>query len=575
MKYNRNLLYEVGEKPSAGISFMMAFQHVILIFSGIVFAPMVISRACGLDIVQTNYLIFAAVIVSGITIIIQVLKPFTIGSGYLLFLGPAASFIAINIEAINLGGLALAAVLTIAAAPVEILISMNIRHLRKILSPVVGGIVIVMIAINLSKLSANLIIDSGSSSFSSNILMGIITFAITSICASMKQKYFKLWAPVLGISGGLLFAIICGITDFSNMKNLALFGLPKFSYPGFSFSFSAQTISVFVIFIIATIISTIETIGDSMAVQEVSHRQFNKVDYSAVKGALNADAFGNVLSGLMGVIPNTTYSGNTPVIKITGVASRFVGIYAGVILIIMSFMPKLTGFFLAIPNPVYGASMLYLTILLFNCGLKLILMNNQLDSRVGFIFSLSVLVGVICEFSDLVNHLPKEWMKTIFGNSISAGGLIALLSSMINNLIETKNPTILLDYPSADEQLVSKTADLLSEKLSLSAESALKTNLVIEEIYEFVGAGNKNNSCRIKLTGSRLEDFIQLEFVFDTSIDDVDINEKQYGVQTWTEEKMTKLGLVLVNKISQSVIHDRIDNYNYITLLIATADDVH
>ena len=61
-------------------------------------------------------------------------------------------------------------------------------------------------------------------------------------------------------------------------------------------------------FIIVTMVGAIETVGDGIAIQQVSRRRPRATDFRVVQGALNADGVGNLLSGLMGTLPNTTYS---------------------------------------------------------------------------------------------------------------------------------------------------------------------------------------------------------------------------------------------------------------------------
>ena len=74
--------------------------------------------------------------------------------------------------------------------------------------------------------------------------------------------------------------------------------------------------------------------GDGMAIQELSNRQRIATDYKLVQGAVNADGLGNMVSGLMGTLPNTTYSTSISVVDLTGVAARRVGLYGGACLVL-------------------------------------------------------------------------------------------------------------------------------------------------------------------------------------------------------------------------------------------------
>ncbi|WP_275978514.1 solute carrier family 23 protein, partial [Methylobacterium crusticola] len=79
-------------------------------------------------------------------------------------------------------------------------------------------------------------------------------------------------------------------------------------WPGFDTSFGSTFWSLLPAFVLVTIIGAVETIGDSVAIQRVSWGRPRAVDYRVVQGAVAADGTGNLLSGLAGTVPNTTYS---------------------------------------------------------------------------------------------------------------------------------------------------------------------------------------------------------------------------------------------------------------------------
>jgi NCS2 family nucleobase:cation symporter-2/xanthine permease XanP len=566
MRYNDSLLYEVDEKPPPVIGVFMALQHVLLIFSGILFAPIVVGRACDLDQGQVQYLMFAAVVVSGITIIAQVKKIGAIGSGYLLFLGPAAAFIAVDIQAIQTGGLALAAVLAILAAPFEVAIAYSMRHIRKVISPTVGGIVILLIAVNLIDISADLIRDFGNEQVGRCYAIGFTTFAVTLVISLSRNKYLRLWAPTGGILVGIGVAFLVGLMGLTQFRAAPWLGLPPLKHPGFSISLSSETLSLFVLFCLTTVVGTLETVGDAMAVQEASRRRFHKVDYDAVKGALNADAFGNVLSGLFGVIPNTTYSGNTPVIKITGVASRQIGVFSGIILLLLALSPRLSALFLDIPNPVYGGSMLFLCVILGTSGFGLILADTAMGNRFRFMLSFSLFTGILCQFTDLAAGLPFEWMRVIFGNSISSGGTVAVALSLIYQIADAWSPSCRIRFAAKDLDEARRIAESIADRFKLAPDDALRANLVIEEICEFFRSRDPAGEGTLRVLGSVEEDRLTLEFVSEVRIEDVDGRQARSGAREWSEAELEGLGLVLVNLVAESVAHDRVGGFNYITV---------
>ena len=66
-----DLKYAVDENPPPALSAAMGFQVVVLIIAGIVLAPVIVIRAAGLPDSTASWAVFAALIVCGITTMIQ------------------------------------------------------------------------------------------------------------------------------------------------------------------------------------------------------------------------------------------------------------------------------------------------------------------------------------------------------------------------------------------------------------------------------------------------------------------------------------------------------------------------
>ena len=140
----------------------------------------------------------------------------------------------------------------------------------------------------------------------------------------------------------------------------------------------------------------IETVGDGVAIQRVSQRNPRATDFRVVQGALNADDVGNLLSGLAGTVPNTTYSSSIAPAEVTGIAARRVGVVIGVIFIVLAFFvlaffPKVTALVIAIPAPVAAAYVTVLLGLLFVQGMRIVIQDG-VDHRKAVIVELSFLV---------------------------------------------------------------------------------------------------------------------------------------------------------------------------------------
>ena len=125
--------------------------------------------------------------------------------------------------------------------------------------------------------------------------------------------------------------------------------MPFDSWPGFDVTPGVEFWALLPAFVVVTLVGAIETIGDGVAIQRVSRRNPRATDFRVVQGALNADGVGNLLSGILATVPNTTYSSSISLAEVTGVAARRVGVVIGVIFVVLAFFPKVAALLIAIP----------------------------------------------------------------------------------------------------------------------------------------------------------------------------------------------------------------------------------
>ena len=111
-----------------------------------------------------------------------------------------------------------------------------------------------------------------------------------------------------------------------------------------------------------------------------------------MQGALNADGVGNLLSGILATVPNTTYSSSISLAEVTGIAARRVGVVVGVIFVVLAFFPKAAALLIAIPLPVTAAFVTVLVVLLFVQGMRIVIQDG-IDHRKATVIGLSFWIG--------------------------------------------------------------------------------------------------------------------------------------------------------------------------------------
>ncbi len=400
----------------------------MVLLAPVVLTVVIVARIAGQTEGYMSWAVFAALLVSGATTILQAIRVGRIGAGYVLIMGTSGAFIAVCVAALVKGGPSTMASLIVISSLFQFLLASRLSLLRRIFTPTVAGTVIMLIAVTVMPLVFNALEDVPEST--SLAAAPVVAFATLFTIAALVLRAppsWRLWSPVIGIVVGCFAAALFGMYDLQQVLEAPWIGVPLDAWPGLDLTPGEEFWALLPAFVVVTLVGAIETIGDGVAIQRVSRRRRRATDFRVVQGALNADGLGNLLSGITGTLPNTTYSSSVSLAEVTGIAARRVGVAIGVIFLVLAFFPKVAALLIAIPGPVAAAYLTLLVGILFVQGMKIIVQDG-VDHRKTAIVGLSFWIGVGFQnqviFPDL---LGEGFLGVLLGNGMTAGALVAVI----------------------------------------------------------------------------------------------------------------------------------------------------
>ena len=424
---NVGVRYQPDEKPPLALSSGLGIQLAVLCISGVVLTPAIVVQAAGGAESYLTWAVFGAVLVSGISTVVQAYRIGYIGAGYVLAMGTSGAFIAVCVTAIAEGGPAMLATLVIISSLFQFMLAWRLSMFRRILTPAVSGTVIMLIPVTVMPIVFSMLTQVPSNAPEHSAAVSATVTALVICAIALKAKgILRLWAPVIGILIGTAVASFYGLYDFQKISDASWIGIPDGQWPGFDLSFGPVFWGLLPAFIFVTLVGAIETVGDGVAIQRVSWRTPRAIDFRAVQGAVGADGLGNFLSGLMGTVPNTTYSTSISVTAMTGVGARRVGIALGITFVLVAFFPKALAVVLAIPGPVAAAYITVLLALLFVVGMRVVIQDGT-DYRKALVVGMAFWVGVGFQNGLIFPELVHGFAGGILENGMTAGGLTAIL----------------------------------------------------------------------------------------------------------------------------------------------------
>ncbi|MGL5330141.1 MAG: uracil-xanthine permease family protein [Peptostreptococcaceae bacterium] len=425
---NSGLLYQIDDRPNLQLSVLLGFQHIVAAFGGIVAVPLVVSGALGFDIQSTAMMVSAAIFVAGIATVIQARGVGKVGSKLPCIMGTDFTFVGPSIAVGSSMGLAGILGATILGSFIEMILSRFIKPLMKFFPPVVTGTVVTLIGLTLIPVAMDWSAGGvGSPTYGStlNISVAFIVMLIVILLNRYGKGIVSSASILIGMTIGYLICIPLGLVDFNPIKEAAIIGLPGIPLVlehGIKFS-----IAGLIPFVIAYLVTTIETVGCLIAVGEASEKEPTSDDLS--RGVL-ADGVGSFIAGFLGAGPNTSFSQNVGLIPMTRVASRHVVIVAGIIMMALGIFPKLGALVASIPNPVLGGAGVVMFGVVAASGIKT-LSRVEINNRNLLIIAVSIALGLgITTRPDLLNNFP-EALKMLFASGISTGTIAALVLNIV------------------------------------------------------------------------------------------------------------------------------------------------
>ncbi len=512
---NANIRFEPDEKPPYPLAIGAGVQAALVIVAPVVLTVVVVMQIAGQTDRFLTWAVFAALCVSGLTTILQVRSIGRFGSGYLLMMGTSGAFIAVCVAALQAGGPATMASLVVVSSLFQFLMAARLSWLRRLFTPVVSGTVVMLIAATVMPLIFNSLssVPPGISSVASPLVSGITLITIVGLILRAPARW-RLWSPVIGVVVGCVVAAPFGLYDMGAVAASPWIGIPSGGWPGLDLTPGVEFWGLLPAFVIATLVGAIETLGDGVAIQRVSHRNPKATDFRSVQGALNADGMGNLLSGLSGTLPNTTYSSSISLAEVTGMASRRVGVALGMTFLAIAFVPKVSALLIAIPPSVAAAYLTVLVGLLFVQGAKIVV-RDGLDHRKATVVGISFWVGAAFQngwvFPDL---LGDGVVGTLFGNGMTSGAIVAIVMMTFLEVTGARRRRLETQLSTQALPELNKFLSELASKHGWDQTSSERLILVSEETLTGLMSEQVDESAERYLRVSARPDGVDMEIEF-------------------------------------------------------------
>ncbi len=571
---NENIRYEPDERCPLPIAIGVGFQFVMVALVGMTVITVVIVRGGGGSDGYLTWSLFAALAAGGVATVIQAARVWRFGAGYVLIMGPSPVFAPVCITALSGGGPAMMASLIVVSALFQFVLVARLSLLRRVITPVVSGIVLMMasFAVMTSVFDMAGDVPDGISPSAAPIIAAV-TLAVVVAMTFRAPRPLQQWTPLIAIAIGWAVAAGLGLDDIQSVIDAPWIGIPNTAeWHGFHLTPNAEFLSFLPAFIVVALVSSIKAIGDGAAIQQVSHRRQRATDFRAVQGAVNGEGLGNLLCGIAGTVANTVYPSSVGSVSLTGNAARSVGVCAGIIMVAIALLPKSLALLLAIPNPVAAAYMTAIFGLIFIQGARTIFQDG-LDARKVIIAGVAFWVGVGFQNQWIFPDLLEDGIwGTLLGNGLTSGGIAAILMTALMELTSARRGRLntklqLAAIPEIDaflREFAAKTGwnEASTERLISAGEEALSSLLPHDDEQK------AEDPQRLIISVQRATDgTIEMEFI--TTSDEENLQDRLAYLHEQPEiPDEREISFRLLRHYASSVQHHKYHDVDVITVQV-------
>ena len=418
------LIYGIKDRPKFGQVIVFAIQQLLAIMAATLVVPVIINTS---DNIPPDLLpemsSAAALLGAGIgTLVYQLFtrfkSPVFLGSSF-AFIGPmcAAFAGAASVQAGYLGLIIGAAMAGLVYMLIALIVKLaGVKWIAKLMPAVVIGPTVAIIGLSLA---GNAIGDlqkapAGGSVYVA-IICGLVTLAVTMLCATFGKKMIRLIPFIMGILAGYavaaIFTVIGSVAgidalkviDFAPITGLfATITIETFvSLPDFTFLEAIRGIkdidgafigTVFTAYVPVAAVVFAEHLADHKNLSSIIEKDL--LEDPGLHNTLLGDGVGSIAGAIFGGCPNTTYGESVGCVAITGNASVITITVTAIMAIAISFLSPFVAFVNTIPSCVMGGVCMALYGFIAVSGLKMIQKVDLEQNRNLFVVSVILIAGI-------------------------------------------------------------------------------------------------------------------------------------------------------------------------------------
>ncbi len=421
------LRYALEDKPGALASALFGLQHVLVMFTAMIAAPLVIGQLLNLPPDLRTTMLTGVMLGCGIGTMISALGLGFVGARLPIVLGAHSVYIGAVVAMAKASSLAAASTAMMLGGLFLFALSPIIGKMRALFPPVVIGTLLVVTGITLIRIAVSIAAGANTPHAGNPLVFAFAVGSVALILAvnRLTTGFLRALSVFIALVCLYLISIPLGLADFAVVANAPWFRLPAvLPYGSLAWPQTSGLITVLVYHLVAAIYTMSITLAlcSMLGVEGTEDR---------VRGAVAADGLGSAVAALFGGVPLISYDQNVGAVSLTGVGSRFVVAVAGAILILMALVPKIGALIAIVPPFVLGGTLIFMFGMIAAVGVG-ILADSMKSQRDLLLLAASLGLAMAVDFAPpaLFEALAPS-LRVLAADGIVVGTVLAVLLNLV------------------------------------------------------------------------------------------------------------------------------------------------
>ena len=289
-----DIRYEPDEKCPPLVAVGSALQIFIPNTISLVMLAALVVQAAGDSEAYLSWVTFTVLAVTGASMVLQTFRLRQLGSGRLIVANFNVPFLAVCALALNVGGPGLLASLMVASTLVQSVLTLRLASLRRIFTPTVGGVVVMLVAVTAVPFIISRAVNPPEGESTALFLApGMVALAAGVLISLQDAPVWRVWVLPATVIVGLAVAVPLGHYGTDIVADTPWLHVPRLGWPGLDLTFGADFWTLLPVFVLVNLTAFMKAVGDLSVIHRASYRNQSAVDFRSVQGGLNVYGIGD------------------------------------------------------------------------------------------------------------------------------------------------------------------------------------------------------------------------------------------------------------------------------------------